>query len=479
MFGGASNNEGMGLLAFCLDWNLIGSACLWSPLWLQLNQDIGICLSYILMSAVYYGNIWKAKDFPFMSQDIFAENGSVYNQTALLSNGRFNDTKYQELGPAYFSATNALYLITSNLSLGALVTHIALFHWNDLKPFVLSLNPWNKTEYLVHDAHWEKMKAYKQIPRWWYLAILLGAYGIAQATNYTGDSGLPWWALTILLIIGFIFCALYSTLAATIGFSEFTTSGNGFFQMITAYMVPGRPIANIYGAMYGAHPLQQGIAFLQDLKLGQYCKLPPRVTFCMQMLGTVVGAILNYVMMLSIIDAQREALLSIAGTRLWSGQNAQTYNSNAIAWGALGPQMFGAHSTYKMVPISLAIGLFLPLPFYLGVRPRVFPPPDAIADMFTVPPLAEGRLPEPQHVHHSAVLVLHVRRREHTDQHVHSARDPLPVVGAHALPALVHEVQLHRRRGARRRHPDHRLHPQLCPVRRRGQRRRLPELVGQ
>ena len=132
-----------------------------------------------------------------------------------------------------------------------------------------------------------------------------------------------------------------------------------------------------------------------------------------------------------------------------------------------------------MVPISLAIGLFLPLPFYLGVRPRVFPPPDAIADMFTVPPLAEGRLPEPQHVHHSAVLVLHVRRREHTDQHVHSARDPLPVVGAHALPALVHEVQLHRRRGARRRHPDHRLHPQLCPVRRRGQCRRLPELVGQ
>ncbi|KAI0732700.1 OPT oligopeptide transporter [Fomitopsis betulina] len=368
VFGGASNNEGMGLLALCLDWNLIGSACLWSPLWLQLNQDIGICFSYILMAAVYYGNIWNAKDFPFESQDIFAENGSVYNQTALLSNGKFNATKYEELGPAYFSATNALYLITSNLSLGALVTHIALYHWSDLKPFILSLNPWNKTEYLVHDAHWEKMKVYKQIPRWWYLAILIGAYGIAQATNYTGESGLPWWALTILLFIGFIFCALYSTLAATIGFSEFTTSGNGFFQMVTAYMVPGRPIANIYGAMYGAHPLQQGIAFLQDLKLGQYCKLPPRVTFCMQMLGTVVGAILNYVMMLSIIDAQREALLSIAGTRLWSGQNAQAYNSNAIAWGALGPEMFGPHSTYRMVPISLAIGLFLPLPFYFCYR---------------------------------------------------------------------------------------------------------------
>lgn len=137
-------------------------------------------------------------------------------------------------------------------------------------------------------------------------------------------------------------------------------------------MVPGRPVANMYGAMYGAHPLQQGILFLQDLKLGQYCKLAPRVTFCMQMAGTVVGAILNYIMMLSIINAQREALLSIAGTRLWSGQNAQSYNSNAIAWGALAPQMFGAHSTYRMVPISLAIGLFLPLPFYICVSASLF-----------------------------------------------------------------------------------------------------------
>jgi hypothetical protein len=30
-------------------------------------------------------------------------------------------------------------------------------------------------------------------------------------------------------------------------------------------------------------------------------------------LGTVIGAILNYVIMLSVIDQQREALLSISG----------------------------------------------------------------------------------------------------------------------------------------------------------------------
>lgn len=87
-------------------------------------------------------------------------------------------------------------------------------------------------------------------------------------------------------------------------------------------------VANMYAALYGGQPTVQGIKLLQDLKLGQYIKIPPRVNFIIQILGCIVGAILNYVMMLSVIDSQRDALLSIAGTRLWSGQNAQSYNSN-------------------------------------------------------------------------------------------------------------------------------------------------------
>ena len=123
--------------------------------------------------------------------------------------------------------------MTSNLSLGATVTHVFFWHWRDIKPFLKTFNPWNKTPLEVHDPHYEKMKVYKQIPRWWYFAVLAGAYAIAMATNYTGHSGMPWWALTVLVIISFIFCALYGTLAATIGFYQFSSSGTGFFQMIT------------------------------------------------------------------------------------------------------------------------------------------------------------------------------------------------------------------------------------------------------
>lgn len=119
----------------------------------------------------------------------------------------------------------------------------------------------------------------------------------------------------------------------------------------------------MYGALYGQHPMIQGIALLQDLKLGQYVKLAPRVTFSMQLLGTVIGAVLNctflefrYLLRMFLSNAEIQtlwcwqssptiekvtnhldfqsqlkltvviALLSVSGTRLWSGQNAQGYN---------------------------------------------------------------------------------------------------------------------------------------------------------
>lgn len=37
----------------------------------------------------------------------------------------------------------------------------------------------------------------------------------------------------------------------------------------------------------------------------------------------------------SIIDNQREILLSVEGTNIWSGQQPQQYNSQAVAWGGL------------------------------------------------------------------------------------------------------------------------------------------------
>jgi hypothetical protein len=115
----------------------------------------------------------------------------------------------------------------------------------------------------------------------------------------------------------------------------------------------------------GYNALIQGQLLSQDLKLAQYGHLAPRVTFTMQMVGTAIGAIFNYVMTNEIITNQFETLLSIEGTNVWSGQQAQAFNSLAVAWGGLSHELFSIGGTYSALTWVFIPGFFVPIPFYL------------------------------------------------------------------------------------------------------------------
>lgn len=76
--------------------------------------------------------------------------------------------------------------------------------------------------------------------------------------------------------------------------------------MVGAAILPGRPVANMYFTLYGYNTYEMTLSLLRDLKLvylthsllyfliltiffqGQYTKLPPRVTFIVQIIGSVV-----------------------------------------------------------------------------------------------------------------------------------------------------------------------------------------------
>ncbi len=107
---------------------------------------------------------------------------------------------------------------------------------------------------------------------------------------------------------------------------------------------------------------------LRDLKLGQYTKLPPRTTFVMQTVGGIIGGILNYVVMKSVIKGNRPLLLAVQGSNVWSGQQVQSYNSAAITWGALSKALYAPGARYGFIPWMLIAGLAAPLPFWLAHR---------------------------------------------------------------------------------------------------------------
>lgn len=138
-------------------------------------------------------------------------------------------------------------------------------------------------------------------------------------------------------------------------------------QMVAGYLHPGRPLANMYFTVFGYNGVSQGQLLARDLKFAQYAHLSFRATFTFQVLGCVIGAIFNYIMMQSIVTAQAEILTSIEGSNVWSGQTVQQYNTLAIAWSIAG-DMFSVGARYQWVTISYLIGFLVPLPFFFAYR---------------------------------------------------------------------------------------------------------------
>lgn len=92
-----------------------------------------------------------------------------------------------------------------------------------------------------------------------------------------------------------------------------------------------------------------------DLKLGEYLKIPARTMFLTQVYGTVVGAFINYAVMISIVNTNREVLISSNGDASWSGATIQSYNTNATSW-ALAKYLYKWGKPYQLVPWGLLIG---------------------------------------------------------------------------------------------------------------------------
>ncbi|KAF8663701.1 hypothetical protein AX16_000876 [Volvariella volvacea WC 439] len=363
IFGGAAGNEGLGAFSLCLDWNYVGSGggsmgALFTPLSTQLSLYCGTAICMIAFCACYARNVWNGQNFPFLSQSLFYENGTRYNQLLILDENLMLDhAKLAEQGLPWFASSQVLTKIGANMAIGATITHVFLWYGKDI---ITVIKKYRAGE--TYDPHLAKMKVYREVPMWWYLATFAACFGMAMATLYTGHSGLPWWGLIVGIIISAIFLPFVITVYAITGFSP---NIQNLVQMIGAAMIPGNPQANMYFTLYGYNTLDQARGLIRDLKMGQYTKLPPRVTFTVQSLGAVVGGLLNYVIMKVIVSTRREILLEVQGTNVWSGQQVQSFNSNAISWGALGGILYAPGGRYAIVPFSILIGLAVPVPFYL------------------------------------------------------------------------------------------------------------------
>ncbi|KAG7448856.1 oligopeptide transporter [Guyanagaster necrorhizus] len=343
IFGGASSNEGLGLLNLSLDWQYIGSTYMSLPLIQQANAWVGYIICYIVISAIYYSNAWNSKSFPMLSTSIFSSNGTVYQQSAVFgSKWTLNQTALDEVGLPALTGSNAWANLTANLGIGGLIAHV-LFFWGPYARDAIKQSR-NKTH---PDRHFQAMQKYSEAPWWWYAILLLLSFFAGLIVVLKGQTSLPWWSYIVALILGGFITPFSTLLYGRMGTSVAT---NQLMKMVPGALNPGKPVANLYFSMWSHDVVATSINLAGDLKIGQYTKIPPRVMFLTQVWGTLLAV------MVSVVDKQREVLTDPTGTVVWSGQTLQSLNSAAVTW-SHAKQLYGCSGPYLIVPLGLPIGM--------------------------------------------------------------------------------------------------------------------------
>jgi hypothetical protein len=224
--------------------------------------------------ALYYTNTFRAQDFPFLAQQLFdgssnSTNFVIYNQTQVLNaDFEIDQALLSEIGTPFLTASYIGYLITTNMGFTATFVHMLLWNWDDLKAGwswaapsnirkVIQTGSWKfwanqetPEERLERkqndpnlDPHYKLMlrNLYREVPIWWWAAIVTICWIVGIVCLYIMKSTLPWW--------GFILSTLFTALFLLFFGAQQGITGFGFnlqpiCQMLAGYLFPGKPLAS-------------------------------------------------------------------------------------------------------------------------------------------------------------------------------------------------------------------------------------------
>ncbi|KAI8394141.1 OPT family small oligopeptide transporter [Radiomyces spectabilis] len=351
---------GMGMLSLSFDWATIASylsSPMIVPWWAIVNIAVGFgVVAWIIVPAMYYTNVWDAQTFPIITSELFTKTGELWdNSLVLTSENILNETAYQEYGPMRMTPFFAFTYGIMFAGVTSILTHTALYHGKDI------IAQFRKARTEDEDIHAKLMRAYKEVPHWWYITVFVISFAVSFAVIYAWPIYLPWWGLILSIVIPIIF-------TLPIGIIQAITNQqpglNVLTEFIIGYALPGHPIANVTFKTYGYISMYQSLTFVSDLKLGHYMKIPPRAMFAVQMVGTALAGVINLATARWLMDSIPNICTPAADP--FTCPNAKTFYSASVIWGAIGPgKMFGVDSPYRPMLWFFLIGFILPIPFWL------------------------------------------------------------------------------------------------------------------
>lgn len=353
-----------------LDWNILDAAgCLTFPFYTYANQYLGSVLGFFVILIVYYTNNKWTGYLPINSNALFNNEGKIYNVHSILNDkNMFDEKKYKEYGPPYFSAANlVLYGAYFCLYPFAIIFHVVT-EWESMKASFV--NVWhsivdsqsskgNIFGRYSKDPHCVMMSKYREVPDWWFLVILVVStvFAILCVSLYPTET--PIWGIFFTIFINFIFLIPMTAIASVTGFSF---GLNVLVELIVGYTIPNSGIALITLKSYGYNIDSQASNYITDQKLAHYSKLPPRAIFKGQLISTIISVstaliIANWQLdnIQDICDSHQKERFSCPG--------ANTFFFSSVQYGEIGPaKVFSG--LYPVLKWCFLLGVLLVIPCY-------------------------------------------------------------------------------------------------------------------
>ncbi|KAK1765150.1 glutathione transporter 1 [Phialemonium atrogriseum] len=360
-------NSGLGLLPLSIDWTQItyansAGSPLTTPFYITCNAFAVVVLFYLFLSPIlYYTNVWYSGFLPLLSSSTYDNTGKSYNISRVVDeNLDFVLSKYEAYSPMYISMSYSLTYALSFAAVTAVVFYTYLYNGSEI---------WAKFKDSRHggeDIHKRLMRSYQEVPDWWYGILTVVVLGMGILTVRYWDTGLPVWGFIVVCF------GLGVVLIVPEGILEGTTNQRIFLNIITeliaGYAWPGKPIANMMVKFYGYNSVKHGMDFAQDLKLGQYMKIPPRVLFVGQVYSSIL-ATLTQTGVLRWMMGHIPKLCEPSNTQRFTCNGAKVVYNASIIWGSIGPQrMFQSGQVYSGIMYFFIIGPVLTILVYMIYR---------------------------------------------------------------------------------------------------------------
>ncbi|KAA1064752.1 hypothetical protein PGT21_013608 [Puccinia graminis f. sp. tritici] len=356
LFGGSMVGEGLGFLSLSLDWTIIGAhGPLYTPLDAQWNLLVAHIGAIFLFSAAYKYNWLGGGTLPFISFELLDHNGNSYDTAAIINfDGTEKTEAVNRLGLPFFSTAYIIGKACMCLATAAAFTAAILQNWRTIKDLITRKE-------IETDPHRLTCKKFRDFPMWAFVVLLIVSIALAFIASYVNKSGLSAWGLTSAILISALLSLASGFFYGSTGIRLHTSP---VVQMLGGLLFPGNAVGTMWFTTFGSSTASQSTLMLKELKLGQYMHLSSFSIVVGQLIGTVIGVLINFVVFLSILSSEREALLKPEGNSAFSGMHLTSFEAQSITWGIFGKRLYGSGKRYAFVPYSLVAGFLLPIPFY-------------------------------------------------------------------------------------------------------------------